>query len=56
VYFFFTAKKRKLDINKYLENLIEEKRLKREADDKKHNEKMELMTSMKKLLDKFLEK
>jgi len=56
MYFLFSAKKRKLDINKYLENLIEEKRLKREADDKKHNDKMEVMTDLKKLLHKFLEK
>lgn len=43
-------------MDKYLEKLLEEKRLKREADDKKHKEKMEQMESLKTLLQKLIEK
>jgi len=43
-------------MNKYLEELLEEKRLKREADEKKHKEKMKQFKSLKTLLKKAIEK
>lgn len=46
------ARKRKLNIDKFLEEMLEEKRLKREADNKKHKEKMEQFVDIKNLLKK----
>jgi len=55
-YIFFTAKKRKVSMDKYLEELLEEKRLKREANENKHKEMMKQYESLKTLLQKFIEK
>ncbi|KAM0736429.1 hypothetical protein ACS0PU_010390 [Formica fusca] len=51
-----SAKRRKLNMDTFLENLLEEKRLKREADAKRHKEKMEQFDNLKNLLQKLVEK
>lgn len=43
-------------MDKYLEELLEEKRLKREADNEKHKEKMEQFDGIKSLLQKLIDK
>ncbi|KAM0736902.1 hypothetical protein ACS0PU_006551 [Formica fusca] len=51
-----SAKRKKLNMDTFLENLLEEKRLKREADAKRHKEKMEQFDNLKNLLQKLVEK
>lgn len=48
--------KRKANMDTYLEQLLEEKRLKREADEKKHKEKMQQLEHIQTLLQHLIKK
>lgn len=51
--FYFYSEKKKIKYGQLLGQLLEEKRLKRETDEIKHNERMEQLKDIRNLLQNF---